>query len=203
MSTITFPTLSLVGPMQVEVGLKSNTAIFVSPLSGDTQSLELPGARWTMSFSFPPLLDDDAAELEAFLAQLRGQANRARVPLWGRETPRGTWAGTAAVNGASQTGASLICDGFTAGATVKRGDMFNVGTAGELKRIVTDGTADGSGNLTIEFEPPLRNSPATDTVLVSSNPLVPYMIVQDPHLRSMRGLGGLTDVAFDLMEVFS
>lgn len=203
MSTIAFPSISRSAPASFELGLKSNTVIFVSPLSGDTQTLELPGARWTLSGTFQNLSVDDAAEMEAFLAQLRGQANRTQVPVWGRESPRGTWAGSPKVNGGSQTGASLVCDGFSAGATVKRGDMFNVGTAGELKRVTADGTADGTGNLTITFEPPLRNAPADNADLISSDPVVPLMIVQDPHLRSVIGLAKLVDVALDLVEVFA
>lgn len=202
MTTITFPTLARAAPQSVDIGLKSNTQVFVSPFSGDTQTLELPGARWTLSFLFNSLQRADAGELEAFMAQLRGQANRARVPVWGRLAPRGTWVGSPKVNGASQTGASLICNGFTAGATVKRGDFFNIGSAGELKRVTADGTADGSGNLTISFEPPLRASPSDTTSLVSSSCVVPYMIAQDPHLRSTINQADLSDFQFDFVEVF-
>jgi len=202
MTTIVYPTLSR-APQSVEIGLKSNSQILVSPLSGDTQTLELPGARWTLTFSYTDLVRADAAELEAFLAQLRGQANRARVPVWGRVLPRGSWLGTPLVKGGSQTGASLACDGFTAGATVKRGDMLNIGTAGELKRVVTDATADGSGNLTLAFEPPLRVSPADNAALVAFAPVVPLMIPSDPHLKTTIGQGDRSDVALDLVELFA
>jgi len=203
MTTIAFPTLSFADASAVDIGLKANTQVFVSDLSGYAQTLELPGARWTLSFAFPPLRRQDARLLAAFLAQLRGQANRARVPVWGRKSPVGTWAGAGSVNGGSQTGAQLVTHGFTAGATVKAGDFFNVGTNGELKVVTQDGAADGGGNLTVSFEPPLRASPADGTALVFSSPVVPLMIPQDPHLIYSLGEADLAAFRFDLVEVFA
>ncbi len=207
MSVITFPTLSRVAST-AEPGLKSNTQVMVSDLSGYVATRELPGARWTLAFRLPSLKRPDAGPVEAFLAQLRGQANRARVPLWGRKAPRGTWAGTPKVNNEYgsptlvQVGNTLQCV-FAANATVKQGDYFNIGTAGELKMITADGTADGSGNLLITFEPNLRVSPAHNTSLVFTNPVIPYMILQDPHVRWTLNEGGFTDFNFDLVEVFA
>lgn len=217
MTTITFPTLSTGrnAPVSVEIGLKSNTQIAVSDLSGYVQTRELPGARWSLSFRFQDLQKDDAALLEAFLAQLRGQANRARVPLWGRGTRRGTWAGSPKVNNEvgsptlSQTGHTLYLRDFTPGATVKKGDYFNIGAGGQLCMMVADATADGSGLLTATVEPGIRVAPAHNTAIVSTDPVVPYMILQNPHPTWGVQPGGydinpngLTDFAFDLIEVF-
>lgn len=212
MSTITFPTLTE-GPTDVEWGLKANTQVFVSELSGQVQTRELPGARWTLSFRLPHRLAEDARLLEVFLAQLRGQANRARFTLseilGARATVTGTWAGSPTVNNDSaspselQTGSSLICKGFTAGATVKKGDLFNIGSAGELKMVTADGTADGSGNLTLSFEPPIRSSPAHATALVSSGQVLPYALATDPHARWQYQPGVFADFALDFVESFA
>lgn len=211
MSVITFPTLTVVANT-TQPGLKSNTQVAVSDLSGYVQTRELPGARWSQGFRLPGLERVNAAKVESFLAQLRGQANRARVPLWARGVARGTWAGSPKVNNEYgsptliQTGNTLQCNGFAANATVKEGDYFNIGAAGELKICTQDGTADGSGNLLITFEPNMRASPAHLTALVSSNVVIPYMILTDPHakwaINPHSKVGGLSDFAFDLIEVF-
>jgi hypothetical protein len=215
--TITFPTLSTgrAHPAAVEIGLKANTQIAVSDLSGYVQTRELPGARWSLSFRFTDMQMADAALLEAFLAQLRGQANRARVPLWGRGTRRGTWAGSPKVNNEfgsptlSQTGHTLYANGFTAGATVKKGDYFNLGTGGQLCMVTDDATADGSGNMVLTVEPGIRVAPAHNTALVFADPVVPYMILQNPHptwgvaaAGAITNPNGLTDFSFDFIEVF-
>lgn len=205
MALLDFPTLSSMrhAPPDVEIGLRSNTAVFVSDLSGQAQTVELPGARWSLSFGYGNLQRDDAALMEAFLVALRGQANRARVLVFGREAPRGTWAGSPLVDGAGQTGASLLIKGFSAGATVKKGDYFNVGANGELKMVSADGTATGGGALTISFEPPLRASPANNTALVSANCVIPRMILNDSHPRWQHKPAGFSDFSLDFVEVFT
>lgn len=84
----------------------------------------------------------------------------------------GTLGGTPAVNGAGQTGSSLITDGWTATtATIALGDNFTVAgvyavnpqsrvSTGALQDFVVQalGTADGSGNMTIQFSPAMVTS---------------------------------------------
>ena len=106
----------------------------------------------------------------------------------------GAWAGSPLTNGASQTTTyaatkstgtqSLICDGFTASTTVKAGDVFTLGTVANgvlainprtrtalpyLQQFVVtaDGTADGSGNLTLTISPAIISSGAYQTVSLS------------------------------------
>ncbi|MDB5439971.1 MAG: hypothetical protein JWM33_2398 [Caulobacteraceae bacterium] len=97
--------------------------------------------------------------------------------LWPSHTP-GTKAGTPLVNGATQTGAALITDGWTAStAALKRGDVFTVAgvfkvhpetkaSTGILQQFVAtaDGTADGSGNLTVAISPTIVTSGASQNV---------------------------------------
>lgn len=210
MASIDWPTDLAIVPAEVELGILFNTQVSVSDLSGHVQTVELPGARWSMSLRMPDLLRaDEAAFLEAFLARLRGQAVRAVMPVFGRSSPRGTWAGAPAVNNevgsptTLQTGSSLQVNGFTSGATFKRGDYFNVGAGGELKMVTADGSADGSGLATISFQPPLRSSPAHGTLLVSSSPKVPLMILTDPHPRWRLRPGDSSEFAMDFIEVFA
>lgn len=210
MTTLAWPTLTRAAPQDIDWRLLSNTQKFESPLNRSVQTVELPGARWAASFSFEALEIDDARALYAVLVRLRGMANRVMLPVFHAYAPRGTWAGTPRVNNSSvspttlQTGNTLICDGFTAGATVKAGDYFNVGTDGELKMVVVDGTADGSGNLTLTFEPPLRQSPPDNETLVSSNPVCQMMLSEDTArwISHAGNPGALANFPLDFIEVF-
>lgn len=85
----------------------------------------------------------------------------------------GPLGGTPLVNGASQTGASLITDGWTAAAAsrVKAGDVFTIANVyavnpitkqntGRLQQFVVtaDGSSDGTGNLTLAISPSIVTS---------------------------------------------
>jgi hypothetical protein len=90
----------------------------------------------------------------------------------------GTYGGTPLVNGANQTGASLITDGWTATTTtLNEGDIFTIAgvymvnpqsrlSNGVLQqfRVSTATVTDGSGNSTIAIEPSIIASGAYQTV---------------------------------------
>lgn len=91
----------------------------------------------------------------------------------------GPLGGTPLVNGASQTGATLITDGWTAAAAsrLKNGDVFTIAgvyavnpvsksSTGVLQQFVctADKSSDASGNITIPIYPSLVTSGATQTV---------------------------------------
>lgn len=97
--------------------------------------------------------------------------------LWPSHTV-GTKAGTPLVNGAGQTGASLITDGWTAStAALKAGDVFTIAgvyrvhpetkqSTGILQQFVVtaDGVASGGGALTVGVSPAIITSGATQNV---------------------------------------
>lgn len=91
----------------------------------------------------------------------------------------GPLGGTPAVNGASQTGSSLVTNGWTAAAAnrLKKGDVFTIAnvfavnpqtrqSTGQLRQFVVtaDVSSDGSGNATIPISPAIVTSGAFQTV---------------------------------------
>lgn len=201
MTTYSFPTLTQQAPVTLEWALQSNTQTFTSPLNGTVQTMELPGARWRASFAFQNLSDADAATLQAFLTKLRGQANRFTLYNFARPKPNGVGTGTPLVNGASQTGTTLVTDGWTASQTgiLKAGDFFSVN--GELKMCVADCNSDGSGNATITFEPPLRAAPADNAAITVTNPTTTFMLTEATSKWVTRA-PIITDVQIDAIEMF-
>lgn len=156
---------------QARFSLSSNALTFQSPLNGTVQTVEFPGARWMLTASLPPMKRETAADWQSFLVQLHGVSGRFYAGDPKGRVPRGTALGTPLVNGASQTGTSLITDGWTINqaAALRPGDYFQVGT--ELKVVTATVASNGTGQATITFEPPLRASPADNAPIITSNPV--------------------------------
>ena len=170
MTTITMPTSP--NFVSASFGLKSNTQTHISPITGKIQVLELTGAKWYATYTLPPLTQSEAGVWLAFLTKLRGQANSFFAFDPAKKTAQGTPGGTPLVNGASQTGNSLVTDGWTNSTLVlKAGDYISVaGTQNQLFMVVADATSDGSGNCTITIEPSIRVSPENNAGITFTSP---------------------------------
>lgn len=179
---ISYPLSPPVSPSfrSARFSLISNTTVFGSPLTMTEQILERPGARWSAEFTLPPMTRaGGGAAWTAFFASLRGR----RGTFYGYDpaatSPRGIGTGTPLVNGASQTGNTLITDGWTAGQTgiLLAGDYIGVNS--RLHMVVEDANSDGSGNATLSIEPALRESPADNAPITISSPKVTMRLVED------------------------
>ena len=168
--TITYP-LSLPNSGQIagaNMRMRSATGQTISPFTGASQVQKHQGQWWEADISLVTMKRADAEEWLSFLAQLKG---RFGTFLFGDPlcaTPRGLAGGTPLVNGASQTGSSLITDGWDVSVnTLLAGDYLQLGTgvASELYKILADVTADGSGNATFDIWPDLKTSPADDLAI--------------------------------------
>lgn len=117
------------------------------------------------------LLDMSNANSRKFLAQIRA---------WHRQgtildvehldmVKLGAGGGTPLVNGASQTGSSIITDGWPAStAILKAGDFIRFDSLSRAFEVTADVSSDGSGNATISINPtifagdsPVNNDPIT------------------------------------------
>jgi len=63
-------------PTSTEWQLVTNTQSFTSPLNGATQTIELPGAKWSAVLNYQDLESDEASKLRGFLLQGRGSVNK-------------------------------------------------------------------------------------------------------------------------------
>ncbi len=114
-----------------------------------------------------------------------------------------TYGGTPLVNNASQTGSSLVSDGWTATTTVlTRGTRFTItgvyavnpqsyrSTTQLAQFVVTSNvTADGSGNITIPIYPPIITSGGYQTVDSSPANNAPITVLGATGVVSPQGLG--------------
>jgi hypothetical protein len=174
---------TLRGPSQATLGLRGRTQLHTSPFDGSVQTLALPGAKWVGTMSWGPMAPADWRNLQQFLTLLSGQAGRFKLfhPMAGRRataTP-----GTPLVKGGSQTGNTLAIDGCTASATILlKGDFFawtNADSRPQLHQVAGDITANGSGEATLAFAPPLRTSPADNAPIDVLTPSAVFMLAGD------------------------
>jgi len=85
--------------------------------------------------------------------------------------PQGTGTGTPLVNGALQTGSSIITDGWAANEKVlKGGDIITFAVINIVYDVPADVISDGSGNATIPISPPIfeGGEPADNAVITVS-----------------------------------
>ncbi len=184
-------------------GLIANTQTFRSPLDGTVQTLELTGARWRANYELPPMKRAQAAAWSAFLTELLGSAGRFFGFDPDARSPRGSGLGSPLVNGAGQTGKSLIVDGWSAIETglLLPGDYFEVG--GELKMTTAQVVSDAGGEATLAFTPPLRASPADGAALTLLNPKTTMMLTDDEQAFWDADRASLYGISFAGVEVFA
>lgn len=201
MSILTFPTLNRNFISSGTFGLMPNTQVFESPLNRSVQTVELPGARWLFSYNFESLESGDIRKLKAFLAQLRGMSGRFYMEdkTYLRS---GTAAGTPLVKGANQVGSTLITDGWTPSQPLLLdvGDYISIDY--ELKIITQVASSDSSGNATLTFEPPLRNSPIDNAAIVVNSPKAIFRLSGDEADSFSLQPPFHSDFTLDGIEVF-
>lgn len=178
MSVKSFPAIS---PAAIRWTLVSNSQTFRSPLIKSVQTLELPGAYWMAELTFNTLTTAKKRLLSAFLVSLRGGAGRFRLADLGNVEMSGSGSGSPVVmQSLSNLPTAIGSSGWTPGATgvLKAGDM--IGFAGdELKMVMEDVDADGSGQAVIIVEPPFRAQPANASSIVITNPTCIMKLVDD------------------------
>lgn len=140
-----------------------------SPYTLSQETYEHPGKRWSAEINLIPMKRADAELWVAFLASLRGRRGTFLMGDPVGRTPRGAATGTPLVKGASQTGGTLITDGWTAGVTgiLKTGDWIQLGSgsSSRMHKVLQDADSDGTGNATLELWPGPRTAPADNAAI--------------------------------------
>ncbi len=197
MTTYAFPTIT---PNSSSFELVSNTRIFQSPLTNAIQTTTRKGSLWRISMQFNNLSGSDRATMQAFLSKLNGAEHRFTVHDHSF-TRRGAGGGTPLVNGASQTGTSLVLDGASSSVNnwLMTGDYISFNN--ELHMVTADTNSDGSGNVTLPIAPPIRKSPADDLAVDIAAPIDGVFILTSsaswdtrPGLFSNFTVEGIEDV---------
>ena len=185
MTTYTWPQTQTFVPTTFEWRLVPNIIrSSMSPFNGHMQTVEAPGARWSVVLTLVAHRNADRAEIEAWLNKVRGAANR--IALWHpmRPLPRGTLQANTTTNATAAAGAVSITIAATTGLTLLAGDMISIATENsktQLVQVVQDATAAAS-SMTVAFTPPMRWSVANGAAVVVIRPTASFMLDDAPSI---------------------
>ncbi len=194
------PTYPLTLP--AEPGIKNflfnpdtNNTEQTSPFTGNSQRGLLAYHLWEAAFTVPDIGNQvQAEEWVSFITKLYGIFGNYKMVLPGYTGPSTGYAGpTPLVNGASQTGNSLILDGMSNTTSIFAiGNRFTVND--EMLVVREPLTSDGGGAGTVVFDPPLKVSPANNDPLEINAPYFiaasqiknPQIQLRSPYIHGFR-----------------
>lgn len=198
MADISWPTTvsRAFAPEAQDEGLEWDVEI-TTARNGRITTRALPGARWVCTLRIAedsmPFLTD-RRQLEAFLATLRGGANR--LLLWNLLTPapRGTMRGSPTLAATAAAGATSCSITGVGGTTLLRGDRIGIG--GQRVMVVADASLNG----TVQFEPALRAAASSGSAVVWDKPTTTYVLKSPRTDFPARG-DKLPGFSIELVEV--
>ena len=179
---ITYPITLPTSPTLRDITIRARSVVgsAASPFTLQPQSYAWSGQLWSASCRLPPITRANAEAWIAALVSLNGMEGSFLLGDTANKTARGTATGTPLVKGASQTGRTLITDGWTINITgiLKAGDWFQLGSgsSARLYKVVADANSNGSGEATLDIWPALRSSPGDNAPLTISSPMGRFML---------------------------
>ena len=209
MSIVTLPATLKIG-INSGVGQRRFDLLTQSDSNGSQQARLMGPPRWTLRLVQPEWLAlAEAGEWSALLMQLRGRVNVLAAWDPARPAPRGTLRGTltlAATASAGATTVSVTGGAGQAGKTVAPGDWFQIGSGlgtSQMVMCTAAATADGSGVVSLAFEPPLRTGFSSATAVTWDKPLAYYRQQTDASTWSyIAGGTAVSGLSMDLLETW-
>ena len=170
MAEITIPTIS---QNAATMGLqRADNALDL--MNGREVITEFAQAVWIYQFALVTQTRDQGMQWSGPLARLSRISNHFKAGPPGY-TGASYNATTLQVDGAGQLGFALNIKNAQANTRVlKTGEYFEVN--GELKIVVSDCISNGSGLAVLQFEPPLRASPASNANLNTQTPKAKFRL---------------------------
>jgi hypothetical protein len=194
MASIPHPTTRLWTPASADFGLRQAVIPSTSPLDGQTQTVEVLGARWVCSVTYTAANNNDRAQFEALFADLRAQVNRLSMGHPLRRVPRGTMRGAPTLGAAAAALAETI--NISGTGTLLAGDMLGVN--GQLVMVAVTPTNLNSVRIT----PRLRGAATSGTPVVWDWPRALWIATSDVVRIPLAPVAS-PSLTVDLVEVFS
>jgi hypothetical protein len=186
-------------PNGCDVGLVDFGGFLTPGLGGAVQRIDRMGNRFRVSVSFPPFLSKDRGRIMVSRL-IRGKTEGIRIefPLLGFKPGS---PGSVLVNGAGQSGRSLILDGATPNYAFREGQPFSLVHSGQhyLHFVDAEVIANGTGQATLSISPMLRIEPADNAVCHFGKPMIEGYILGD-EWRWQMSLEHHIAIQFDIEE---
>ncbi len=188
-----------IGPSSASAALIDFGAFLTPPLGGPVQRVDRMGNRFRISVGMPPMLS--ASDGRRWVSRLiRGKTEGARMPFPLLDFDPGA-PGAPLINGAGQTGTSMIMDGFTPNYVLREGQFFSIVTGGRhhLYNVRTETIASNTGTVTLPISPMIRVAHLDNDVCHFGQPMIEGFILGEEFAWSMsieRHIG----LGFDIVE---
>ena len=183
MTVLTWPATLL--PSKIRLDQYVSQRVNAAPFGGSEQAVDLLNDRWLCAMELPRKSYAQAAAIEGFLGNFRGQTNTVGIWLMARPVPVGTIStvpSTFTVSNASQGASTLVLTGGAgqSSRTLLTGDLFSVGSL--LFMSGADCTANGSGVLTVPITTRLRSAISGSPFAVLSSPMAFFRLLSSSGL---------------------
>ena len=184
--------------------LQRKTAISLSPFSGAQQVFQYDYALWSATLTLPPMKRSDAANWQAFILKLHGRVGTFLIGDPDARTPRGT------ISGAVTLGSNAAVGDYTISLATSQTSQVNVFRAGDyiqlgsgatskLYMIVDDANTNGSGDVDVNIEPPIKTAGTSGNTVVYNNPKGLFRMVS-PEIDWDADDVGKYGITFAIME---
>ena len=149
-------------------------AVSQSPFTYAQQVAKYTGSVWQTTVTLPPMKRADAGAWQSFYMQLNGRFGTFLLGDPDAKTIQGSATGTMSASADQDVGAyDITVDGLNASQSTafKKGDyvQFGSASASKLHMIVADISTNGSGEATLQIEPPLKTAITNNDVITYSN----------------------------------
>ncbi len=194
-----FPT----SPVANSANIRSLQRTIVSvTTSGRKQARQIDGQRFAITLDFPPMTRAEFAPIKAFIMKQRSQLNNFTVIPPIVSDAQGVASTTISTDASISAGATTCTvDGMTTSTNgiLKAGDYFRFTGQNKVYMAVEDLNADGSGEGTLTFEPPLRSDVTDNTILIYDDVDFTVTLVNDVQEYNL-GVQGYYSYEIDVAE---
>ena len=198
---LVFPSIT---PETQDFGIRYNTQISTSTISGIAQTVEMPGARWKGSMGFSDMTPAESAALKVFMLELRGSSGRFFYGDITHTSPFLVVTGTPTISATAATPRSIRMTLGTSSPNLSPGDYIQLGTdeQRELKMVITSTNVAGD-TYDVVVEPMIRRTDYVGLSVVYTNPVGVFLLASDDQaLWSSRSKALLSNITLDFIEMF-
>ena len=169
---LTLPAFRVVNSFRF--GLARTAGVSRSPFTGAEQVYEWPAASWSAGFDVLAKTPAEWAQLDGFIAALRGRVGTVLIGPRHAPRPSGTAATAGVVAGAASIGArALSLSGLGNTRTLAAGDFLQLGSgaAARLYCVSEPAISSAGGLATVSIEPPLRAAVTGGSAVTLTRPM--------------------------------
>ena len=189
------PAISGIGPQDFTLGQQNVVGENVSPFTLSDQEQQWSGQMWTIEANLPPMLYPQAEQWIAFLSSLFGKTGTFLMGDYNRPTSQGPMNRAYAlipvvVNGSNLSGSNQLnlrgaydsVPNWAVAGDYLQVTAFNAGLGVNVQRlykVLQNASSDGSGNVTLDIFPSIREPLSDGTQIFTGNTAGTFRLQQN------------------------